>query len=219
MPIKAIVADDHPLFRLALKQAIIGILGDDILEADSFQASLDLLANHADVELVFLDIKMPGNAGLTGLTTLRSQYPDILVLIVSAEENPSLVRKAIDFGASAYIPKSTPLPEIAAAIREVLDGKIWLPTDISQQVSNMANLADQAFANKLAQLTPHQYKVLQMLAEGLLNKQIAHELQVSESTIKQHVSAVLHKLGLNNRTQAGVLFKECLGNTDEAALR
>ncbi|NCP63315.1 MAG: response regulator transcription factor [Paraglaciecola sp.] len=217
MPIKAIVADDHPLFRLALKQAIIGILGDEILEADSFQASLDLLAKHADVELVFLDIKMPGNAGLTGLTTLRSQYPDILVLIVSAEENPNLVRKAIDFGASAYIPKSTPLPEIAAAIRDVLEGKIWLPNDISQQVSNMANLADQAFANKLAQLTPHQYKVLQMLAEGLLNKQIAYELQVSESTIKQHVSAVLHKLALNNRTQAGVLFKECLGNTDEAA--
>jgi DNA-binding NarL/FixJ family response regulator len=219
MPIKAIVADDHPLFRLALKQAIIGILGDEILEADSFQASLDLLASHADVELVFLDIKMPGNAGLTGLTTLRSHYPDILVLIVSAEESPSLVRKAIDFGASAYIPKSTPLPEIAAAIKEVLDGKIWLPADISQQVSNMANLADQAFANKLAQLTPHQYKVLQMLAEGLLNKQIAYELQVSESTIKQHVSAVLHKLGLNNRTQAGVLFKECLGNADEAELR
>jgi DNA-binding NarL/FixJ family response regulator len=210
MNTKAIVADDHPLFRLALKQAIVGILGNNILESSSFDDTLNLLESNPDVELIFLDLKMPGNDGLTGLTTLRNKYPDILVVIVSAEENPALMRKAIDFGSSGYIPKSTPLPVIGDAVREILEGQLWVPADMAKQVEQLDSPADKDFANKLTQLTPHQFKVLQMMADGLLNKQIAYELDVSESTIKQHVSAVLHKLGFNNRTQAGVMFKQLL---------
>ncbi|MFK3978677.1 response regulator transcription factor [Shewanella vesiculosa] len=210
MPTKAIVADDHPLFRLALKQAIVGMLGENILESASFDETLLALESHPDIEVVFLDLKMPGNEGLTGLTTLRNKYPDILVVIVSAEESPALVRKAIDFGASAYVPKSTPLPEISDAVRDILEGHIWVPTDMAKQVEQLNSQNDKDFASKLEQLTPHQYKVLKMMADGLLNKQIAYELDVSESTIKQHVSAVLHKLEFNNRTQAGVMYKQIM---------
>jgi DNA-binding NarL/FixJ family response regulator len=121
-----------------------------------------------------------------------------------------MVRKAIDFGACGYIPKSTPLPMIAAAVQQLLDGEQWLPEELIAQVQKIEGSEEQEFALKLAQLTPHQLKVLQLMADGLLNKQIAYELGVSESTIKQHVSAVLHKLGFNNRTQAGVLFKQML---------
>lgn len=208
MQTKAIVADDHPLFRLALKQAIVGILGNNVLESSSFDDTLLLLDQHQDVELVFLDLKMPGNDGLIGLTTLRNAFPDILVVIVTAEENPTLMRKAIDFGASGYIPKSTPLPLIADAVRDILDGQVWVPADMALQTDQRQNRLDQDFAINLSQLTPHQYKVLQMIADGLLNKQIAYEMKVSESTIKQHVSAVLHKLGFNNRTQASVMYKQ-----------
>lgn len=214
MHVKAIVADDHPLFRSAMKQAVEGILGNNILEAASFDEILTLLEHDQDVDIIFLDLKMPGNEGLTGLTTLRNKYPDILVVIVSGEENPFMVRKAIDFGASGYIPKSTPLPNIAAAVQLILDGDQWLPVDMLNQVSQLDGRDNQAFATKLEQLTPHQFRVLHLMADGLLNKQIAYQLQVSESTIKQHVSAVLHKLGFNNRTQAGVLFKQIMGAKD-----
>ena len=211
MHTKAIVADDHPLFRSAMKSAIAGILGDAILEAASFGETLSLLEVNPDVELVFLDLKMPGNEGLTGLTTLRSRYPDILVVIVSAEEDPDLIRKAIDFGASAFIPKSTPLPTIADAVQLILEGEQWLPADMLNQIEKLENPGERQFADRLSLLTPHQFRVLQLMADGLLNKQIAYELSVSESTIKQHVSAVLHKLNFNNRTQAGVLFKQVMG--------
>ncbi|GAC32750.1 response regulator [Paraglaciecola polaris] len=210
MQVKAIVADDHPLFRSAMKQAIQSVLGNDILESASYQETIDLLHRHNDVELIFLDLNMPGNDGLTGLAMLRSHFPDVLVAIVSGDESPTMVRKAMDFGACGYIPKSTPLPVIASAVQQILEGEQWLPAELIDQVQKIEGSEEQAFAAKLTQLTPHQLKVLQLMADGLLNKQIAYELGVSESTIKQHVSAVLHKLGFNNRTQAGVLFKQML---------
>ena len=129
MQARAIVADDHPLFRSALKHAVLGTLGDSILESASFDETLDLLNIHQNIELVFLDLNMPGNQGLTGLTILRNHYPDVLVVIVSAEERPDIIKKAIDFGSSGYIPKSTPLPVITEAVEQILDGKIWVPED------------------------------------------------------------------------------------------
>jgi DNA-binding NarL/FixJ family response regulator len=214
MRAKAIVADDHPLFRSAMKQAVEGILGNNILESSTFDETFNLLENNPDVELVFLDLKMPGNQGLLGLTSIRNAFPDVLVVIVSAEENPALIRKSIDFGSSGYIPKSTPLPVIASAVQQILEGEIWLPADLAEQVPGNVDGTERQFARRLEQLTPHQFTVLKMLADGLLNKQIAYELNVSESTIKQHVSAVLHKLGFNNRTQAGVLFKQVMGEDE-----
>jgi len=214
MHAKAIVADDHPLFRSALKHAVLSVLGDNILESASFEETLDLLHLNQNIELVFLDLNMPGNQGLTGLTVLRNNYPDVLVVIVSADERPDIIKRAIDFGSSGYIPKSTPLPTITQAVEQILDGQIWVPEDMHNDVKQLNNSQYITFACRLEKLTPHQLKVLQLMADGLLNKQIAYELQVSESTIKQHVSAVLNKLGFNNRTQAGVMFKSVMSTVE-----
>ena len=210
MQTRAIIADDHPLFRSALRQAVGQVLGDDMLEASSFGETLDLLKDNPQIELVFLDLNMPGNDGLTGLSQLRHTFPDVLVVIVSAEESPVLIRKAIELGSSGYIPKSTSLPMIAEAVEQVLDGEQWIPSDMAQQLEEQDSETEQ-FARKLEQLTPHQFTVLKMMADGLLNKQIAYELGVKETTIKQHGSAILKKLGFNNRTQAGVMFKQVMG--------
>ncbi|GAB3034002.1 response regulator [Bowmanella dokdonensis] len=204
---RAIIADDHPLFRSAMKQAVLSALGGEILETANLGDTLKMLETQASVELVFLDLNMPGNQGLTGLTCIRNAFPSVQVLIVSAEEDPDIIRRAMDFGASGYIPKSAPLERIEQAVTQVLDGEPWLPDDLQNLVGQSVDRENRQFAEKLALLTPHQFKVLCMLADGLLNKQIAYEMDVQETTIKQHVSAILRKLQVINRTQAGVLFK------------
>jgi len=211
---RAVIADDHPLFRAAMKQALSDSLKSEIIEASSFSQLEQLLLQFPQIELVFLDLSMPGNRGLTGLTVLRSQFPDILVVIVSANEDTRVIRQAMALGASGYIPKSVPLPEWQTAVATVLAGDNWLPE--SMRAINLsepdAEISD--FANKLEQLTPQQFKVLQCIADGLLNKQIAYELGVQETTIKQHASAILRKLKCVNRTQAGILFRQMLDTSD-----
>jgi len=207
---RAIIADDHPLFRAALRQALGSTLGGEVLEAESFPSLLQLIEKQRQVELLFLDLNMPGNKGLTGLTAIRNLYPDILVLVVSANENIDVIRKAMDFGASAYVPKSAPLSMLVDAVEKVMSGDSWLPQHLVQDVAQRKDPVSEEFANKLEQLTPQQFKVLRCIADGLLNKQIAYELDVQETTIKQHVSAILRKLGVINRTQASVLFRDML---------
>ena len=210
---RAIIADDHPLFRAAMKQAIADCLSADIIEVSSFQQLEEVLPEHPQVELVFLDLSMPGNQGLTGVSLLRSQYPDVLVVIVSANEDTRVVRQAMALGASGYIPKSVPLPEWKVAVQTVLAGDNWLPATM-QNVIDDTDEEMTAFANKLEQLTPQQFKVLKCIADGLLNKQIAYELGVQETTIKQHASAILRKLDCINRTQAGILFRQMLAASE-----
>lgn len=207
---RAVIADDHPLFRTALKQALGETLDSPILEVASFEQLLNLLAVEPQIELVLLDLTMPGNRGLTGLTSLRSRYPDILVVIVSANEQVQTIRQAMAFGASAYIPKSMPLAELQQAVHAVLAGDTWLPQHLRDDVEADSAAEHIEFATRLEQLTPQQFRVLECLADGLLNKQIAYELNVQETTIKQHVSAILRKLNVINRTQAGIVFKQML---------
>lgn len=214
---KVVIADDHPLFRAALGHALAATLSGAVLEADSFAALQALLVQHPQIELVFLDLNMPGNQGLTGLTAIRNQFPDVLVVIVSANEQLDVVERAMSFGASAYVPKSAPMPDIVNAVETVLGGDNWLPAHLQSTVQIEKNALHQDFARKLGQLTPQQFKVLRCIADGLLNKQIAYELDVQETTIKQHVSAILRKLGVINRTQAGVLFHDMLRADDESA--
>lgn len=211
---RAIIADDHPLFRAALKQALLETLEAPILEVASFDQLIEAIEQQPQVELVLLDLTMPGNRGLTGLTSLRSRYPDILVVIVSANEQLQTIRQAMVFGASAYIPKSMPLAELQQAVHSVLAGDTWLPEHLRDAVE--AETPDQHldFAQRLEQLTPQQFRVLECLADGLLNKQIAFELNVQETTIKQHVSAILRKLNVINRTQAGIIFKQMLNASE-----
>ncbi|HEY5718458.1 MAG TPA: response regulator transcription factor [Motiliproteus sp.] len=199
---KIIIADDHPLFRAALQQAVTkAVPGVEVIEADSLTALQDTVELHRDADLVLLDLHMPGTNGFTGLVYLRGQNPGMPVVVVSGSEEPRVMRRAIDYGASGFIPKSSPLEVISAAIVAVLEGEVWLSQEMSDSGEGVAE-GDAEFAAKLSSLTPQQFRVLMMLTEGLLNKQIAYELNVSEATIKAHVTAILRKLGVHSRTQA-----------------
>jgi len=199
---KFIVADDHPLFRAALKQALqAGNEGVQIVEADTMEATLARVAEHGDADLVLLDLHMPGAHGFSGLIQLRAQAPEVPVAVVSGSEEARVVRRAIDYGASGFIPKSASLNTIAEAIAEIMDGEVWLPEGM-EDVLGDGDEEDSRFAEAIASLTPQQFRVLGMLTSGLLNKQIAYDLNVSEATVKAHVTAILRKLGVHSRTQA-----------------
>lgn len=202
-----VIADDHPLFRAALKQAVDQCLDSvGVLEAENVEDLLALIERNPQLELVFLDLHMPGNDGFTALSKLQNHHPDILVVMVSSDDAPEIMQKAIDFGAAAFIPKSADLDVISQAVDQVLDGETWLPEGLELD----ANSADdnKQLAKKLAQLTPQQYVVLSMIADGQLNKQIAYDLDIKETTVKKHVSAILEKLAVSNRTMAGLVFQQ-----------
>lgn len=215
LPIKAIIADDHPLFRAALRQTLSATLHGEVRDAGNFDQLMELLEKEPQVELVLMDLNMPGNQGLTGLTAVRNQFPDVQVMIVSANEQLNVIERAMSFGACAYVPKSAPLDDIIEAVETVLAGDNWLPSHLGNGLIENNHPLHRDFANKLSQLTPQQFKVLRCIADGQLNKQIAYDMAVQESTIKQHVSAILRKLGVINRTQAGVLFHDMLRADDE----
>lgn len=196
-----VIADDHPLFRGALKQAVSGIFKDlRVIEAGSLEETNAALQSEPEADLVLLDLKMPGVSGFSGLNFLRSQHPSVPVIVVSGVEDAQTVRTCMEFGASGYIPKTTPIEMMNSAIRAVLDGKSWTPPNVDLGIGGDRETAD--LIRRLASLTPQQMRVLTMLSEGLLNKQIAYELSVSEATVKAHVSAILMKLGVESRTQA-----------------
>ncbi len=199
--VRFMIADDHPLFRGALKQALAGIGGEpEILEAGDFETARSIVAANDDLDLILLDLAMPGVSGLSGLVTLRGIQAGVPVVIVSAHDDPETIRRALSLGASGFISKSSSMEHIREAIGTVLAGGIWSPSDIDLGVEADPEISD--LIQRLQSLTPQQSRVLSMLAEGLLNKQIAYELGVSEATIKAHVSAVLQKLGVDSRTQA-----------------
>jgi DNA-binding NarL/FixJ family response regulator len=196
-----IIADDHPLFRGALKQAVSGIYRDlQVVEAGTLEETTAALSSGIDVDLVLLDLKMPGVSGFSGLTFLRAQFPAVPVVVVSGVDDAMTIRTCIEFGASGYIPKTTPIDVMNRAVRTVLAGGSWTPPDIP--LGEGADKETGDLVRRLASLTPQQMRVLTMLSEGLLNKQIAYELSVSEATVKAHVSAILMKLGVESRTQA-----------------
>jgi DNA-binding NarL/FixJ family response regulator len=209
-PAHLVIADDHPLFRDALRQAVASVVTSaKIDEAGSFEELTALLDRDSDVDLVLLDLTMPGISGFSGLIYLRAQFPAIPVVIVSASDDGGTIRQSLDFGASGFIPKRFGVETLRDAIMKVLDGDVWVPadTDLSSQTDpELARLRD-----RLVTLTPQQVRVLMMLSEGLLNKQIAYELGVSEATIKAHVSAILQKLGVESRTQAVIAAAKIAG--------
>ena len=203
-----LIADDHPLFRSALHQALSLELGAEVHLAEA--ASIAELEKHLteknDWDLVLLDLNMPGAHGFSGLVLLRGQYPQIPVVMISAQEEASVVSRSREFGASGFIPKSSSLDQIQKAVRAVLDGDLWWPS-LSAEAAELSAEAKAASAG-LASLTPQQFRVLTMVCDGLLNKQIAWELSVSEATIKAHVTAIFRKLGVRTRTQAAMLLQQ-----------
>jgi DNA-binding NarL/FixJ family response regulator len=203
-----LIADDHPLFRSALQQALmLGLgAGTRLVEAASIAELESCLADKQDWDLVLLDLNMPGAYGFSGLVLLRGQYPQVPVVMISAQEDVAVNARAREFGASGFIPKSSPLEVIQQAVRQVLDGDAWWPvqTEAAATVSAEAKAASAG----LASLTPQQFRVLTMVCDGLLNKQIAYELSVSEATVKAHVTAIFRKLGVRTRTQAALLLQQ-----------
>ena len=196
-----LVADDHPLFREALRGAVVRVIPDARLhEADNADGLYAMADAHPDADLLLLDLNMPGTHGFSALVHLRGLHPELPIVMVSAREEAGVIRRALDHGAMGFIPKSSNAEVLGTALRQVLDGDRWIPDVAVSAPSTPADEHD--IAARVRELTPQQFRVLQMLGSGKLNKQIGYELGVSEATIKAHMSAILRKLGASNRTQA-----------------
>jgi DNA-binding NarL/FixJ family response regulator len=203
---KVLVADDHPLFREALRVALGDACADEdntILEAQDLDGIKAVVAENDDLDLILLDLKMPGVTGFSGLVDLRQSHPELPVVVVSATEEPKTIREAITFGAAGFIPKSLGRHEIAKAIQAVIDGELFVPEsakeaeDVDDDERHRLEIA-----KRMSTLTPQQMRVLTLIAEGKPNKIIAYELDVAETTVKAHITAILRKLKVHSRTQA-----------------
>ena len=207
-PYRLVIADDHPLFRGALREAVTGLFPrESIAEAGSFDDISKLLDRTNDVDLVLLDLTMPGVRGFSGLMYMRAQYPGVPVVVVSANDDPAVIRRCMDFGASGFIPKTLGIDQIRKAIEVVLEGEHLDAARHRSRRQERRRHRPRCWRGS-SSLTPQQVRVLMMLSEGLLNKQIAYELGVSEATVKAHVSAILQKLGVESRTQAVIVGLE-----------
>ncbi len=196
-----LIADDHPLFRDALRQAIENQMPDTkMLMAADFDQVRELISSNLDADLLLLDLTMPGISGFVGLIQLRNEHPALPVIMVSASDDVATIRRSLALGASGFIPKSSSNEQICEAIREVMAGNVWLPANVALESDEEDELSE--IFKRIASLTPQQHRVLNMIGDGLLNKQIAFKLGVSEATVKAHVSAVLYKLEVDSRTQA-----------------
>ncbi len=213
---QVIVADDHPLFREALSLALRQALGEvEVAQAGDMAELQRVTTAHESADLVLLDLHMPGVQGFSALVYLRAHHPELPVCVVSANNNSVVVQRALDHGAAAFIHKSASVDEIRVALETVLAGDIWQPAD--SDVSGSAG-DELAVAERLGELTPQQFRVLMMLADGLLNKQIAYELGISEATVKAHMTAIFRKLEVSNRTQAVLTLNQlAVESPDQAA--
>ena len=204
---KILIADDHPLFREAIHNVISdGFPGSEVMETADLDSALALTGEHDDLDLILLDLNMPGMHGLGGLINLRNEAPTIPVVIVSAEQDKQIVLQAITYGAVGFITKSSPRSQMTEAIEQILNGNVYLPPDIirtQKSGSRRSQGEPQGFAPELLQdLTRKQLLVVGGMSQGESNKQIAYNLDIAETTVKAHVSAILRKLNVHNRVQA-----------------
>ncbi|MGK7294612.1 MAG: response regulator transcription factor [Candidatus Wenzhouxiangella sp. M2_3B_020] len=204
---RVLIADDHPLFRNALKVAVDACVPDaDVREAENLEQTMGLLDDEEPVDLLLLDLHMPGSNGLTGLAGIRCGHPEVAVVVISANEDPAVIRRALDHGAAGFIPKSSGLDVLTEAVNTVLDCRTWIPPHLHRTVEAM-NDGETDLAGRIGRLTPQQFRVLEMVADGQLNKQIADRLGIQERTVKAHMSEIFAKLEVRNRTQAGIAFR------------
>ncbi|MBO9490333.1 response regulator transcription factor [Endozoicomonas sp. G2_1] len=205
-PEKIIIADDHPLFRQALLSTLQAkFASTDWQQAETIADLEQTLTEHKDADLLLLDLNIPGAHGFNALIYIRTHYPQLPVVIVSGYEDSETISKAIDLGAAGFIPKSTPVDTIFQAIVDVLAGQVWLPSGFTP-IASEEQQGD--IIERVASLTQQQHRILMMFAEGLLNKQIAYDLNVSEATIKAHATAIFRKLNVRNRTQAVIAISQ-----------
>ena len=203
MSMKAILADDHVLFRdgfaLLLQQFEVGT---SCLACGSLADALGVLENHRDADLLFLDLNMPGMQGTNSVEQIRHAYPDVPIIILSGEESRSQMTALLAAGAAGYIPKSSSAAVMISAIRLVLAGGIYVPSQLLSSAAEKATLP--ANEDPAIQLTERQTEVLRLLAAGKPNKTICRELQMSEGTVKAHINAIYRQLDVVNRTEAAL---------------
>jgi DNA-binding NarL/FixJ family response regulator len=213
---QVVIVDDHPLFRAALKSAVCAACATgEFFEADSVATLFDTLERHPSVDLLLLDLNLPGAHGFSALAYLRGAYPELPVVVVSARDDPTTVQQAMAFGAQGYLSKSANADSICASVRAVLRGDFVTPADYRGGSTGLPDHAALEIAERLAQLTPQQFRVFSKLCAGRLNKQIAYELQITEATVKAHMTAIMRKLGAANRTQTALLAARLTLNPDE----
>jgi DNA-binding NarL/FixJ family response regulator len=203
---KFLIADDHPLYREALISALQPLFENvDIIQSDGLDSTLEALQQHSDFDLVLLDLNMPGCDSFYGLIRVSQDFPKVAVAVVSASDSVEVVCKVMNLGAKGFIPKSTPTIVIAEALKQIMDGKNWFPEDMQTDIEDYVPAID--IAKLVGELTPKQFKVLRLLQNGLLNKQIAFDLSITEATVKAHISAIFRKFNVNTRTQAVLMLK------------
>ena len=199
-----IIADDHPLFRTAMTHTLQQrFAGAQVLEVGSLPELLNLLKTGIEADLLLLDLHIPDAHGFTGLVQVSEHFPEMPVMIVSGNDNPSVIHKAVTLGASGFLPKSASNEDIAVAIDAVIQGQVWIPDDLPAPAIEPVG---EKTAERIGSLTPQQLRVLTMIGEGLYNKQIASELLVTDATVRAHVTEIFRKLGVTNRTQAVIFF-------------
>lgn len=202
------VADDHPLFRGAILKVIMQHYHDSVVvESTDLDSTIKVLEHNSETDLLLLDLHLPGSQDLFGLIMVREKFPSIPVAIISADDEPDTINRAMGHGACGYIPKSCSPQTIDSAISAMLDGELWVPDDMRGNLTPV-DIEEKTLAAKIATLTPQQYRVIFYLREGWLNKQIGYELGVTEATIKAHLTAIFRKLGISNRTQAVAILSK-----------
>jgi DNA-binding NarL/FixJ family response regulator len=206
MNYEVLIVDDHPLYRAALKGAVAATCANcEFFEADSVAGLFDTLERRPHTDLLLLDLKLPGAYGFCVLAHLRGSHPGLPVIVVSATNDLRTVRKTLAFGAQGFVSKSADAGTIGRSVQSVLRGEYASPAGLRADGEPEADAAALDLAQRLAQLTAQQFRVFGMLCSGRLNKQIAFELQITEATVKAHMTAILRKLGAANRTQAVLL--------------
>ena len=198
---KFLIADDHPLFREALKGALSSCFTDvTFLESESLDTTIDVLRKNRKVSIIILDLNMPGCDNFYGLLRVKEVFPDIPIVVLSASDSLQTVSQVMAFGADGFIPKTTATPMIKDALLAILDGKQWLPDGMEAAILEIDDDAKD-IAVKLKELTPKQFQVLKLVKNGLMNKQIASKLYVTEATVKAHIGVIFKKLNVKTRTQ------------------
>jgi DNA-binding NarL/FixJ family response regulator len=206
MNYEVLIVDDHPLYRLALKGAVAAACRHcEIFEADSVGTLFDALDRHPHVDLLLLDLNLPGAYGFNALAHLRGARPELPIIVVSASDDSHTMRQALAFGAQTFVSKSADAATIGDSVLAVLRGEAVTPAGLTSEREPGADEGALEIAQRMAQLTPQQFRVLGMLCAGRLNKQIGEDLQITEATVKAHMTVILRKLGAANRTQAVLL--------------
>lgn len=206
MKYEVLIVDDHPLYREALRGAVAAACPDcEFFEGDSVAGLFELLDARPSADLLLLDLNLPGACGFSALAHVRASHPELPVVVVSALDEPRVVRQALGFGAQGYVSKSADAASIGRNIQAIMRGEVVAPNCRSSNAAPQADAAALDVAQRIAQLTPQQFRVLGMLCSGRLNKQIAYDMKITEATVKAHMTVVLRKIGAVNRTQAVLL--------------